>query len=93
MPADFGVAKSCLLHARVTDTGIGIPPETLDRLFQPFVQSDASNTRQYGGMCGDAHARLWLRYVQVFVVCVHGYASARACMYSYVRIHACVQVS
>jgi signal transduction histidine kinase len=33
----------------VIDTGIGIAPEALARLFQPFVQADASTTRAYGG--------------------------------------------
>ena len=33
----------------VIDQGIGIPPEKLDKLFQSFVQADASTSRKYGG--------------------------------------------
>ena len=33
----------------VKDTGIGIAPERMDRLFQSFSQVDSSTTRQYGG--------------------------------------------
>ena len=33
----------------VRDTGIGIPLDKANRLFQPFSQVDASTTRQYGG--------------------------------------------
>jgi len=33
----------------VLDTGIGIDPLTLDRMFEPFMQADVSMTRAYGG--------------------------------------------
>lgn len=34
---------------RVENYGIGIPPEAMARLFQPFTQADESTTRKYGG--------------------------------------------
>ncbi|MGQ0699253.1 MAG: CHASE domain-containing protein, partial [Panacagrimonas sp.] len=37
------------LRIAVSDTGIGIPADGLDRLFKTFSQLDASTTRQYGG--------------------------------------------
>jgi signal transduction histidine kinase len=33
----------------VTDTGIGIAPEDIDRAFEPFVQLEASLSRRFGG--------------------------------------------
>jgi len=38
-----------LVRFEVRDTGIGIPADRIDKLFQPFTQVDASTTRQFGG--------------------------------------------
>ena len=37
------------IQLRVRDSGIGMTPEQLQRLFQAFTQADASTTRKYGG--------------------------------------------
>ncbi len=42
-------ADSVQLRVEVRDTGIGLAPDTQDRLFQPFTQSDSSTTRRFGG--------------------------------------------
>ncbi len=38
-----------MIEFRVSDTGIGIPPEKMESIFEDFTQADASVTRKYGG--------------------------------------------
>ncbi|CAN5808107.1 hypothetical protein BH23PSE1_BH23PSE1_05630 [soil metagenome] len=40
---------SGVLTIAVTDTGVGMAPAAIERIFQPFVQADSSMTRRFGG--------------------------------------------
>ncbi|MBD1829885.1 PAS domain S-box protein [Microcoleus vaginatus GB1-A2] len=43
------IASKEFLVVNCTDTGIGMNPDQLQHIFQPFTQADASTTRKYGG--------------------------------------------
>ncbi|NCC53042.1 MAG: PAS domain S-box protein [Spartobacteria bacterium] len=42
--------RETTLHVIVRDSGIGIPPEKQEHIFQPFAQADDSSTRKFGGV-------------------------------------------
>lgn len=49
LPPESPDSQISYLHIAVTDTGIGITPENMTKLFQPFVQIDSALNRKYAG--------------------------------------------
>ena len=70
---DAAATKVCLYFS-VCDTGIGIPPEKTEQIFEPFTQADGSYTRAHGGtglglaicrqLVGLMGGRLWVDSVE-----------------------------
>ena len=60
------------LELIVSDTGIGIPPEKLDVIFEPFTQSSSDTARKYGG------TGLGLSIVKRLVDIMHGTVSVKS---------------
>jgi two-component system, sensor histidine kinase and response regulator len=46
---EWGMADAVCLHFSVRDTGVGIPAEKREKIFEAFSQADGSMTRKYGG--------------------------------------------
>lgn len=62
------------INFTVTDSGIGITPDMVDKIFEPFTQSDMSTTRQYGG------TGLGLSIAKAFVIAMGGRISVSSCV-------------
>ena len=41
--------NNLMLDFKVTDSGIGMTPEQVEKVFKPFTQADEKTTRKFGG--------------------------------------------
>ncbi|MDQ7821182.1 MAG: response regulator [Candidatus Eremiobacteraeota bacterium] len=67
-----GEKKRAMVKVSVHDTGIGIPPDKMDRIFDLFVQVDSSTTRKYGG------TGLGLAITKAFIEMMGGHIEVRS---------------
>ncbi|MHC4742894.1 MAG: ATP-binding protein [Planctomycetota bacterium] len=49
IPSIYEEKQQAYIHFDIEDTGIGIPKDKLDTVFEVFTQADGSHTRKYGG--------------------------------------------
>lgn len=64
--AEKKIKTGCIVKIEVEDTGVGVPSDKLDTIFDSFSQADASVTRKYGG------SGLGLTIVKQLVELQHG---------------------
>ena len=70
--AEEKTKTDCIAKIQVTDTGVGVPYDKLDTIFESFSQADASVTRKYGG------SGLGLTIVKQLVELQHGAIEVRS---------------
>jgi PAS domain S-box-containing protein len=88
--SESGDRETTIVRFEVADTGDGIAPDKLEKIFQPFVQADTSTSRRYGGtglglaisgqlvtlMGGDCGVSSRLRQGSAFWFTIHVHADA-----------------